>query len=453
MPSSPRPWAPAVLLAVGLFATAALRAPFLDLPLSGEEGIFAMLAVDNGRPAPAARESIAVARAGGRDAWEAPQHPLPPYVFLIHAVRPLLAPEHFGALPLEQKSRLARWPFFALSIAAWICWLALAWKSAAGDASGWKLALAALLFANSAPLVVGASIQPQLDGSFGVLAVCVSALCLAFSNRSAAAGAGAGFAAALGKNEWALAFAAACALAWLAGRFFKTAPDASEQRAIPWAFAGLVAGTLLSAVLDWANYRDGFLLMFKFGLGTPQPWSTTFAQRLPWIWPLFPMLALAAWLFCSNRAHAANPAHRLLFFYGIALSAGYLATNWTSDFFPRYFAPPLFALCCYVALACASPGFRLHRAAATALPLLLCAGSIFHVYQLVQQRAQDRTLGSYPGTAASELSAAYPDYYARRAGYAARGELPVTNAAYGYYYPDADYTTRPDGTAPPPPER
>lgn len=306
MPSSPRPWAPAVLLAAGLCATAALRAPFLDLPLSGEEGIFAMLAVDNGRPAPAAREAIAVARSGGRDTWEAPQHPLPPYVLLIHAVRPLLAHADFSALPLEQKSRLARWPFFALSIAAWLGWLALAWKSAGGDAPAWKLALAAFLFVNSAPLVVGASIQPQLDGSFGVLAVCASALCLAFSSRSAALYAGAGFAAALGKNEWAIAFAAACALAWLAGRFSKSAPDgqkegnASASRAIAWALAGLAAGTLLSIGMDWANYRDGFLLMFKFGMGTPQPWSTTFAMRLPWIWPLFPMLALAAWLFRSN---------------------------------------------------------------------------------------------------------------------------------------------------------
>lgn len=448
MPSSPRLGAPAVLLAVGLCATAALRVPFLNLPLSGEEGIFAMLAVDNGRPAPDAREAVAVARAGGRDAWEAPQHPLPPYVFLIRAVRPLLAPAGFGALPLENKSRLARWPFFALSIAAWLCWLALAWKSAAGDASAWKLALAALLFVNTAPLVVGASVQPQLDGSFGVLAVAACAACLAFASRGAAAYAGAGFAAALGKNEWALAFAAACALAWLAERFARTAPQTPARRPILWALAGLAAGTLLSIALDWANYRDGFLLMFKFGMGTPQPWSTTFAMRLPWIWPLFPMAALAAWLFLSSPA---NAAHRLLFFYGVALSAGYLATNWTSDFFPRYFAPPLFALCCYVALACASPGFRLPTAVARALPLLLCVGCLFHLCQIVQQRAQGRTLGSYPDTAAAELSAAYPDYHARRAGYAARGELPVTNAAYGYYYPDADYTTRPDGSAPPPP--
>ena len=455
-----------MLTALSVLALAGLRLPFLDGPLAGEEGMFACMAVDNGDVAPEPHQALLVARIAGRDVWDAPQHPLPPYWVLIHGVRPWQKPAEFGSLTLGQKSMRARIPFAVLFCLALLAWVSLAVRRtcAGPDADHWKLILAAFLFVVSAPLMVGGSIQPQLDGSWGVLIVGLAAGSLGAAHRTTHAGQAmaacflAGFLAAMGKTEWALAFLAACLASWMAGVLGgpSNGQRTSAQRVALSALTGLAAGSLLSLCLDWANFRDGFLLMFRFGLGSPQPWSATFALRWPWIWPLFPMLSLAVVVYCARRG---CPALAILFFWGLCLSAGFLVTNWTGDFFPRYFCPALFALLCYVTAAWGSaasvpgsvPGNAPSSAPAArsswpfAAMLLLCAGCLLNVSSLNKLRigkAGQAALICHPDTDRAELARAYEEFYARRNEFSAQGSVPLTNSVYGYYFPDADFSTK-----------
>src|SRR5262249_3126840 len=117
------------------------------------------------------------------------------------------------------------------------------------------LVLSLLLFGCSIPLLVGGSIQAQLDGSWGVLLCALAAaLLLTAANSSGwkaqVLSAIGGFAGAIGKNEWILTLLAA-ALAAIGAQFvFDWITGKQTER--PHTTIALGIGILLGAALSYS---------------------------------------------------------------------------------------------------------------------------------------------------------------------------------------------------------
>ena len=77
------------LLFAVLVIVVAVRLPFLGNTLVGEEGSFALMAVDDGSPSGTEFGQLAViARLKGKNITIRPEHPILPYVFLTNVWRP-----------------------------------------------------------------------------------------------------------------------------------------------------------------------------------------------------------------------------------------------------------------------------------------------------------------------------------------------------------------------------
>ncbi len=202
--------------------------------------------------------------------------------------------------------------------------------------------LGVTLWSLTSPLAVGASIEPQVDGSAGVLLLGTATTLLALGNierRSArwyflAAGVLAG----LGKHEWALAFAAAT----LGAAFLSSWPTpARRQSGIAFAafFIGLALAMAFSYAMSPSDYREGFAIMANF---YSQTGGHLWAQERPQ-WPFVAlMLADGAFLAIVLRPVLRQAPGLLLAYLGATgIAIDYAISGWTGDDLPRYFAPPL----------------------------------------------------------------------------------------------------------------
>lgn len=196
-----------VLLVVA--AVLLLRLPFLANPMVGEEGAFAYLVaspVPSSRYTPDHRPQMLIGQIGQQPMLYPFQHAIIPYVVLETGVGTVLRAA--GAA-----SRSARVRTIAVR-SAYLVLFMLGCGGLLWFASGNLLAAAIGGFALSTPLLVGASIQPQVDGGMGVLLIGGAGALLAWQRstgqvlRAALAGVLVG----VGRQEWAMAFLAASAL-------------------------------------------------------------------------------------------------------------------------------------------------------------------------------------------------------------------------------------------------
>jgi len=108
-------------------------------------------------------------------------------------------------------------------------------------------------------------------------------------------------------------------------------------------FAGLVLTVGLSYAVSPQDYRDGFHVMASFYSETGgQLWALKKAQW-PFTLPVLALLAIdGAFLMIVLRPLLrAAPGLFVAYLGAAAIVAGYTASGWPGDFFPRYFAPPL----------------------------------------------------------------------------------------------------------------
>ncbi len=345
-------------LALALLAlVGAARLPFISNILAGEEGYFAALVL-NGTPT-SALDARHLPReiAGfidGKPILQTFHRTVMPYVVMEIFGRAVAARNALGRLSTARLTIAARWPFAFMFLLGSLGLIALT-VEAATVASGRMSAAAALAplgvtaWSLTSPLTVSASIQPQVDGSVGVLLLGSAATLLALGDIEYAAARWrflmAGLLAGLGKHEWALAFAAAALGASLVGLI-----DAAGRRRNAVAFAMFLIGLALAVALSYAispdDYRAGFNVMANiFERTGGELWALQPTQ-----WPFtVPVVALAlvdgifAMLVLRPLIRTA-PGLLLAYLAAVGIVIGYAASGWHGDNFPRYFAPPFVIL-------------------------------------------------------------------------------------------------------------
>lgn len=451
---------------LGLFVALALvRLPFISRPLVGEETHFAFLAVDNGHDKidphwiaqSASKETsdpthdfLYLARVKGQVVWGPAEHPVPSYLLITKLLRRWTEGSQFDSMNFDERSRTARVRFFACFLAALALLLATAWSALRGsDRHTALLAGGVIAFALTAPLMVGASVQPQMDGSIGLMWVGAAALCLHAAPRRRAApvvaalAVVAGFASCLGKNEWAMAMfgaaAAGLALHFLLRRFAPD-PDAPRPGSVLALFLGImggvVLGSLASCLIDPWNYLHGLDVMRRTQAASFAKWAETFQARLPWIWPDFVLLAaaLAAAAAGLRRLALRQAGHLALLIWSLALLAGFLISSWPGDNFPRYFCTSIFGLTAFLVVFL--PRLGLPSAVKIGALALLVVGIAINLIGLAENLQGRTALGSLPGKSLD----AHVNMLARtQAQVNAAGQPIVTDLNFGYYFPTMDF--------------
>ena len=344
------------LAAALLVVIAAVRLPFITNILAGEGGDFAALVLNDPPTSALDPDHLPRQIAGSVDGkliLSSFHRTVMPYIILERLGR-LFAPRHaLGRLPPKKLTIAARLPFaiiFLLGSAGLIALTVQAAASAGKPRSAIAIApLGVTLWSLTTPLAVGASLEPQIDGSVGVLLLGTAATLLAVGHiepsgarwRFLAAGVLCG----LGKHEWALAFAAA-ALGTAAISLLLSSARRPAALAFVAFFIGLVAAVALAYAISPDDYRQGLEVMANFySITGGELWALEPPQ-----WPLtLPVFALVAvdGVFLTIVLRPLLPTAPGLFvaYLGAtAIAAGYTASGWSGDNFPRYFAPALVIL-------------------------------------------------------------------------------------------------------------
>lgn len=359
MPATPgRRIALKLALAVALLALiVAARLPFIGNILAGEEGYFAALVLNDvptsaldGRHMP--REIAGFI--DGKPILQTFHRTVMPYIVMETFGRAVAARNALGHLSPARLTIAARWPFAFMFLLGSLGLIALTVEAAtiAGTNStgvGALAPLAVTAWSLTSPLAVSASIQPQVDGSVGVLLLGTAATLLALGDIRQPSARWrflmAGLLAGLGKHEWALAFAAAAL-----GASLICLIDASGRRRSLAAFAVFLIGLALAVALSYAvspsDYRAGFNVMANiFERTGGELWALQPAQ-----WPFtVPVVTLALIdgvfiLLVLRPLIRAAPGLLLAYLAAIAIAIGYAGSGWHGDNFPRYFAPPIVML-------------------------------------------------------------------------------------------------------------
>jgi hypothetical protein len=345
------------LAAALLTLAVAARLPFMGNTLAGEEGYFAALVL-NSEPTSALddkhlpREIAGVI--DGKPVLQTFRRTVMPYIILERLGRVFAARHALGHLPPEKLSIAARLPFAIIFLLGSAGLIALAAQAAASadkrvSAAAALAPLSVALWALTTPLAVSASLQPQLDGSVGVLLLGTAGTLLAVGDIGQSAGRwrflAAGTLSGLGKHEWALAFAAAAL-----GAAIVTLLLSAERRTTVLAFAAFLLGLALAVALSYAispdDYRDGWQIMTTFySMTGGQLWAIEPPQ-----WSLtLPVVALvlldgAFLALVLRRLLRTAPGLLLAYLGATAIAVGYTLSGWHGDNFPRYLTPPLVIL-------------------------------------------------------------------------------------------------------------
>ena len=408
------------LAAALLTLAAAARLPFIGNILAGEEGYFAALVL-NGTPTSALDDShLPREIAGfidGKPVLQTFHRTVMPYVIMETIGRAVAVRNALGRLPTASLSIAARWPFAFMFLLGSLGLITLTVEAAsvAGEnpsAADTLAPLGVAVWALTSPLAVGASIQPQVDGSVGVLLLGTSATLLALGDIGHPAARWrflmAGLMAGLGKHEWALAFAAA-ALASSVICLIDTANRRRNAAAFAVFLIGLALAVALSYAISPSDYRAGFKVMANiFEQTGGQLWALQSAQ-----WPFtVPVIALAlidgVFIVAVARPLVRTAPGLLLAYLGAAaIVIGYAASGWRGDNFPRYFAPPLIIF----ALVFVGLWLRFRNVIVPAVGWTIMAGTLVGLgasYQfLAASHDSQVSLGDLRGAALAQIEQSY----------------------------------------------
>ena len=337
-----------------LVLIAAVRLPFIGNILAGEESDFAVLLLNDVPFSTLSDQHLPRDQVGfidGKPELTSFHRTVMPYIILERVGRLFAPHDAIGRWSPEKLTIAARLPFAIIFLLGCAGLIALTIEAAAyaGKRPSLGLAIAPLsatLWSLTTPLAVGASIQPQIDGSVGILLLGTAATVLSLGDIEQRPGylrfLFAGLLAGLGKHEWALAFAAAAGATWLFALVFS-----STWRRVGALVAVFLLGLALAVALSYAvapeDYRQGFFVMEQFyGITGGHLWALEPKQ-----WPFtLPVLALIAIdglfvLVVLRPLLRAAPGLLLAYMAAGAITVGYTISGWPADFFPRYFAPPL----------------------------------------------------------------------------------------------------------------
>ncbi|MGA8817368.1 MAG: hypothetical protein WB624_08750 [Xanthobacteraceae bacterium] len=355
MPAPYRLYCLKILLAAALLVVVAgVRLPFIGNILAGEESDFAVLLLDNVPISTLSDQHLPRDQVGfidGKPELTSFHRTVMPYIILERVGRLFASHDAIGHWPPERLTIAARLPFLIIFLLGCSGLIALTVEATAyaGKRSSLGLAIAPLsvaLWSLTTPLAVGASIQPQIDGSVGILLLGTAATVLALGDIEQSPGhwrfLTAGVLAGLGKHEWALAFAAAAVGTWLFALVFSSA----RRRAgvsVGVFLLGLALAVALSYAIAPDEYRQGFYVMEQFyGITGGHLWALE-PEQWPFTLPAVVLVVVDGLfvLIVLRPLLRAAPGLLLAYMAAGAITIGYTVSGWPADFFPRYFAPPL----------------------------------------------------------------------------------------------------------------
>ena len=419
----------------------AVRLPFLSNQLVGEEGDFAFLIAN---PTPSAHLSSdglpnnLIGNLDGDYLLNKMQHPILPYLFLEDVVGSFVRPMDVLSQAPTTRIVIVRSAFLALFL---IGAVGLAWLAAASSPSArlWGFFPAVLipLYALTTPLAVGGSLQPQVDGGFGVMLNGIAAaLLLPAPGRGASRWRFllAGTLVGLGRAEWTLGFGAAAAIVMLCARSAKAPRDVHVLCLA--LLGGLAIGLAIAVAASPADYWASFAVAERV-FNLMSPWDLA-RRDLRYVVPVCIFLCVIAFAIAHRFASLIKeaPGPLIAAVSGSAIFAGFATSGWPGDGFPRYYAPAL-TLCAYCAtwLYIAHAGLWpiVVRGGAT---LLLLAGLAWNAQYLIQAREANVSITSSPGLDLTVLNQRYaaavelakPD-----------GPLPLVGAGIWLTYPHTNF--------------
>jgi hypothetical protein len=430
---------------------AALRMAFLPNILIGEEGTFAYLVIG---PTPVIHglDAALAGRIDGIDRLIFPEHNILMYKFLDVAARwvgqmlPLCRDGSIECTTIE-----ARAPFLVLFLLGTTAAIVAVRKWLAFDRPlTLAVQLLLLLYVTSAPLVVGGSIQPQIDGSLGVLVLGVSAAFLLASDPPYPTARIfwallAGIALVFGKNEWALALAGVvCVVLALAVCF------SVDLRLRRWDFAaawptfrvcgivllGVAAGQALNYLYSPEAYPATFAVMRRVDA---MKLSALDQLRRTWdlSYPIFLTCGAALALLALRLRHYClhHPGVLIVAGWGAAIVCAYGYSGWYGDGLPRYYCPA--GILALIVLVCLVRDFHLSRMTSVWAALGLVAGIGFNIASLAPSYARGLSISSAPG---ANLESVKSGYSALAKAYT--GTAIFEGAPIGIYYRNVDWVAR-----------
>jgi hypothetical protein len=289
-----------IVFVILLAALAAVRVPFLANVLIGEEGGFAFL-VANPAPSHALTENRTpqhlIGNIDGKPLFADFEHAITPYYILEMGLGTLTRSFHILELDFENRTRAVRTSFALLFMIGVAGLLYLSARTLTETCGGiWSAVITTIpIYVLSTPLALGASIQPQIDGSVGVLLLGLAGYLLVCDGPNGVYRFGfAGLLVGIGRTEWVLAFLLVIATTAALGALFRV----STLRAIVPIIVGLAVGITFSVFLSSDEYIKSFKIMVRVAdISNAVPLAKGYAKReLIYTAPLVLLLLLGTLL-------------------------------------------------------------------------------------------------------------------------------------------------------------
>jgi hypothetical protein len=358
-----------------------MRIPFLSKVLSGEEGSHAALIVKKidgteiilGTPGPEHTNSCLplVGHIDGKYILANPSRNIMPYCILNKVIQPVAEPIWEKLDNFRDKTIFARSIFLGIASIGFISCLALCLLvSFKLNGIAILIPYLLLLYASSTPFLVGASIQPQLDGTIGLALLCTSFLLIYITSQGYIKGNHrfillllGGILLSLCKNEWPLAFIVSIfgllVLNYLLRMIGKSYPrlsflsfsfDKVKIVEIVFLCIGMAIGISASIALSSSDYFSGFQLMNSVEKRNYS--SLALLKNYQEILLPLGYLTMTGIFFTIVSLYHNTSAKFFLplvyFVFAINIALGFIWSGWLGDGFPRYYAPPTLLITLYL---------------------------------------------------------------------------------------------------------
>jgi hypothetical protein len=342
-----------LILFISTFFVARLH--FYRFPLSGEEGIFAELLVNQ----PENPQILLSGRADGSNVYIQTRHPIALYNSIKGCGK--LFGGYLAKADWTNDAEITPRLRFVFSLFQFVILMTIAIFVVSKP--GWpKYSLLYLLFAVAvSPVGLATSTNLQVDGSIGAAMTGLVGLALLLVLRNGRLNLINGivlfvttFFLATGKQEWSIIFVAALLISICYLLFLRSHDKQSIRNDITLIviiFTALIAGNIYSYFLSPYAYTESFWVMRYFSGADELVSGNVTAQRMLWMKRI---IAKLPWM-CTSSALAVifavlsfykrkwpKPVEFLLVVFGCGLLGGYFIANNSSE--PRYFAPSLMIL-------------------------------------------------------------------------------------------------------------
>jgi hypothetical protein len=446
---------------LALFAAALLlRLPFITNPLLGEEGSFARLVIGSATVAskiPRGYPEMLAGRIDGTEIFGPFQRNIVIYLVLDYPVRwlgNLLWPsgDTFDSVTVSARATY----LLVFSCGVWVLGWAIMRFASRGSFFSLLAGFALAAYVLTSPLLVGASIQPQIDGSIGILFLGFCAFFLLKADLSRGATkfyVAAGLIAGLGRPEWLIAMVGAAVIAGFASFLFsdritgRAIIDRPKLKLGPVLFCtGLAAGAIISIVISPNDYFAGFSVLTRVSATT----GGNLAMVVPFKNFLIPLAILSAvtalMAFLTflhggkGRKASLTTGQLITLIGGIAIIVGFTLSGWSSDGFLRYFAPGML-LVAVSAIGLLSASIPLGWAKFRDLTVIAgCAiGLYFNATSLLDSYRRQVSISSYHGFS---LKLARARMLQSAAISKSEHRIVLEFSALNLYYPEAEFVSR-----------